>query len=120
MRRGGFDALVPSPRQSAPRLPAEVMELASALKKENPGRTAAQVRRILPAQLGRAPGERTLQRMFTRTGLAGRAAGGEPAEAFGRFEADRPNEIWVGDAFVARIGRRKSFLSPSWTTTRGP
>src|SRR5271170_5031013 len=68
-RRGGFDALVPSPRQSAPRLPAEVMELASALKKENPGRTAAQVRRILLAQLGWAPGERTLQRMFTRTGL---------------------------------------------------
>src|SRR5215471_7870370 len=59
-RRRGFDALVPSPRQPAPRLPAEVMELACALKKENPGRTAAQVRRILLAQLGWAPGERTL------------------------------------------------------------
>ena len=39
--RGGFDALVPSPRQSAPRTPPEVMELAVALKKENLARTAA-------------------------------------------------------------------------------
>ena len=36
-RRGGFDALVPSPRQSAPRLPVEVVEMAVALKRENPG-----------------------------------------------------------------------------------
>src|SRR6185436_18768287 len=42
-RRGGFDALVPSPRQSTPRLPAEVIEIAVALKRENPQRTAAQV-----------------------------------------------------------------------------
>jgi len=110
-RRGGFDALVPSPRQSAPRLPAEVIELAAALKKENPGRTAAQVRRILLAQLSWAPGERTLQRMFTRTGLASLTADTGPKEAFGRFEADRPNEIWVGDALHGpRIGGRKSYL----------
>jgi putative transposase len=30
-RQGGFDALVPSPRQSQPRTPPEVMELAVAL-----------------------------------------------------------------------------------------
>ena len=41
-RHGGFDALVPSPRQSQPRTPPEVMALAVALKKENPARTAAQ------------------------------------------------------------------------------
>lgn len=51
-RQGGFDALVPSTRQSQPRTPPEVLELATALKKENPDRTAAQVRRILRAQLG--------------------------------------------------------------------
>ena len=33
-RSGGFDALVPNPRQSQPRTPAEVLELAAALKKE--------------------------------------------------------------------------------------
>lgn len=51
-QRAGFDALVPSPRQSQPRTPAEVLELASALKKENPGRSAAQIRRILSIQHG--------------------------------------------------------------------
>src|SRR3954454_5995313 len=63
-RRGGFDALVPSPRQSSPRLPVEVVEMAVALKRENPDRTGAQVRRILRAQMGWSPGERTLQRWF--------------------------------------------------------
>ena len=33
-RKAGFDALVPSPRQSAPRTPPEVFELATALKKK--------------------------------------------------------------------------------------
>src|SRR5436305_14416803 len=68
-REGGFDALVPSPRQSQPRTPPEIFELASALKKENPDRSAAQVRRILHAQLGWAPDETAIQRMFHRTGL---------------------------------------------------
>ena len=43
-RAGGFDALVPAPRQCAPRTDAQVVELAVGLKKENPARTAAQVR----------------------------------------------------------------------------
>src|SRR5271166_770027 len=68
-QQGGFDALVPAPRQSQPRTPPEVMELAVALKKENPARTAAQVQRILRAQGGWAPDETTIQRMFRRTGL---------------------------------------------------
>src|SRR5712664_1487699 len=86
-REGGFDALVPSPRQSQPRTPPEVMELAVALKKENPARTAAQVQRILKAQSGWAPDERTIQRMFNRTGLRALVTA-EAAPVFGRFEAD--------------------------------
>jgi putative transposase len=110
-RRGGFDALVPSPRQSQPRTPAEVLELAAALKKENPGRTAAQIRRILAAQLGWAPDERTLQRMFARTGLSALTTEPQPAQAFGRFEASRPNELWTGDALHGpRLGGRKTYL----------
>src|SRR5216683_6496675 len=109
-QQGGFDALVPSPRQSAPRTPPEVMELAAALKKENPARTAAQVQRILKAQAGWAPDETTIQRMFTRTGLTSLRAP-EAAPAFGRFEAARPNEIWTGDALHAiRLGGRKTYL----------
>ena len=109
-RRGGFDALIPSARQSQPRTPSEVLELAGALKKENPNRSAAQVRRILAAQLGWAPDERTLQRMFVRTGLTALVSPAAPA-VFGRFEADRPNEMWTGDALHGpRIEGRKTYL----------
>jgi len=109
-RQGGFDALVPSPRQSQPRTPPEVMELAAALKKENPARTAAQVQRILRAQAGWAPDERTIQRMFHRTGLTALVTA-EAAPVFGRFEAARPNEIWTGDALHAiRLAGRKTYL----------
>lgn len=110
-RRAGFDALVPSPRQSVPRTPPEVFEVATALKKENPGRSAAQIRRILSAQHGWAPDERTLQRMFTREGLTAlKNAPVQPA-SFGRFEAGRPNEIWTGDALHGpRVCGRKTYL----------
>lgn len=63
-RRAGFEALVPSPRQSRPRTPPEFMDLAAALKKENPSRSAAQIRRIIGAQRGWALDGRTIQRML--------------------------------------------------------
>ncbi|MBF6558330.1 MAG: DDE-type integrase/transposase/recombinase [Acidimicrobiales bacterium] len=116
-RRGGFDALVPSPRQSSPRLPVEVIEMAVALKRENPARTATQVRRILRTEMGWAPGERTLQRHFATdpliaAALGALAAGGPGSEAvFGRFEAERPNELWTGDALHGpTIAGRKTYL----------
>jgi putative transposase len=109
-RRDGFDALVPSARQSSPRLPTEIIDVALALKKENPERTAAQVRRILRTQLGWAPGERTLQRYFAERGLIGQQASGSPA-VFGRFEASLPNQLWTGDAAHAlRVAGHKTFL----------
>jgi putative transposase len=109
-RAGGFDALVPRPRQPVPRVPAEVVETAVALKRENPERTAAQVRRILRAQIGWAPGERTLQRRFADDpALTAPAPGTETV--FGRFEATRPNELWVGDALHGpHLGGRKTYL----------
>jgi hypothetical protein len=67
------------------------------LKVENPARTAAAVRRILRAQLGWAPDERTLCRHFARNGLTGEPQPGA-GSVFGRFEAARPNELWTGDA----------------------
>jgi putative transposase len=96
-RAGGFEALVPSPARVEPRTPAEVLDMAVGLKRENPARTAAQVARILRAASGWAPSERTLQRHFARLELPGAPAPG-PAEVFGRFEAARPNELWTGDA----------------------
>ena len=86
-QEGGFDALVPSPRQPAPRTPAEVLELAAALKRENPARTAAQVQRILQATSGWAPSDRTLQRLFERLELTGGPGPQEEQRVFGRFEA---------------------------------
>ena len=108
-RAGGFDALVPNPRQASPRTPAEVMELAVALRRENPDRTAAGIRRILRAQLGWSPDERTLQRHFTRLGLTRSATAA--TSVFGRFEANHPNELWTGDALHGpQVGGRKTYL----------
>ena len=95
-RAGGFDALVPAPRQCSPRTDPQVVGLAVGLKKENPARTAAQVRRVLIAQLGWAPSERALQRWFEARELATRPDG-RPPQAYGRFEAGRVNEIWTAD-----------------------
>ena len=107
-RRGGFDAQVPSPRQMQPRTPAEILEMAAALKRENPARTAAQVARILHKHLGWAPSESTVLRHLNRLELLG-----PPAQTvvFGRFEANHPNELWVGDALHGpQIAGRKTYL----------
>lgn len=112
-RRGGFEALVPDPRQCPPRTDAEVVDLAVGLKMENPARTAAQVRRILIARMGAAqvPGERAVQRWFAARELNTRPDG-SPPEAFGRFEADRVNEIWTADLMNGPVvGGRDCHLS---------
>jgi len=109
-RAGGFDALVPAPRQCAPRTDADVVELAAGLKMENPARTAAQVRRILAARLGWAPSERAIQRWFAARELTGRP-GGAPPQAFGRFQADAVNEIWTADLMNGpRMAGKATFL----------
>jgi putative transposase len=110
--QGGFDALVPSPRRAAPRTPEEVLALAEALKREKPGRTAAQVRRILQVTSGWAPSDRTLQRLFERLELNRPAPGPEEEQrAFGRFECARPNEMWTGDTLHGPVvGGAKSYL----------
>jgi putative transposase len=107
----GFEALVPSPRQASPRTPAEVLDLAAALKRENPERTAAQVQRILRSASGWAPSDRTLQRLFTQLELNRPPADPGQQQVFGRFEAARPNELWTGDALHGPvIGGRKTYL----------
>ena len=118
-RRGGFEALVPTPARVHARTPAEVLEVAVALKRENPQRTAAQIVRIMRTQSGWAPSERTLQRRFDRLELD-RQIAAAPPRAFGRFEADRPNELWVGDVLHGpTIIGRKPICSRFWTTGPG-
>ena len=107
---GGFAALSPPARQVTLRTDAQVLELAAGLKREKPARTAAQVVRILRATCGWSPSARTLQRHFERLELTTRPDG-RPPQAFGRFEAARPNELWTGDALHGpRIAGRKAYL----------
>jgi putative transposase len=109
-RAGGFEELIPSPRALSPRTDTATLELAAALKRENPARTAAQVARILRASAGWAPSESTLLRLFHRLELFGPAAGDTPV-VFGRFEAENPNDRWTGDALHGpKIGGRKTYL----------
>ncbi len=109
-RRGGFDALVPTPPKVSPRTPVDVLDLAVALKKEVPARTAVQIATILRAHSGWSPDERTLQRHFVRLELATRPNGLAP-QAFGRFEADAANQRWTGDALHGpTVGGRKAIL----------
>lgn len=108
-RAGGFEALLPAAREGLPRTPAGVLELAVALKREEPERTAVQIRAIIHAREGSSPSARTIQRHFVRVGLNGRPSSASPA--LGRFEAERPNELWVGDAMHGpKLGARTAIL----------
>lgn len=109
-RAGGFEALKPKPRALSAKVPDDMLHLAEALKREDPARTAAHVCVLLAASVGWAPNERTIQRHFRRIGLTRQVlAGGR--RAFGRFEASRPNELWVGDALHGPVvGRHKAIL----------
>lgn len=105
--REGFDGLKPRERAAGPVTPETVLSLAATLKLERPQRTAAQVRRIMAETLGDAPSESTLLRHFRTLDIPT----GTQAQATGRFEAGRPNEIWVGDGLHGpRIGGRKTYL----------
>lgn len=109
-RTGGFEALAPAPRTCEPATPRAQLELAERLRREVPGRSAAQVAAIIREAEGHGPSERTLQRLFARLGLNTRSEGA-PARAFGRFEACRPNDLWTGDALHGpAVGGRKTYL----------
>jgi putative transposase len=107
-RRSGFGALLPRQRASVPRTPRALLEQAEALRRENPQRTAAQIARIIAAANGgRGPSASTVERHLRRRGLTRAALRGE-RQAFGRFEAEAPNELWVADCLHGPLieGRR--------------
>jgi putative transposase len=95
-REGGFEALIPAPRRVANKAPEHLLELACALRKERPARTAAQIHRIIVETEGSSPSARTIQRHFVTAGLPWK--GGQIGRALGRFEAESRNELWTGDA----------------------
>ena len=109
-RAGGFEALAPVARSGEPVTEKRLLELAEALKREVPRRTAAQVAEIIRTTEGAGPAERTLQRHFARLGLNTRPDGSAP-QAFGRFEAAAPGDLWTGDALHGPvIAGRKTYL----------
>ncbi|GAA5113029.1 hypothetical protein GCM10023320_08010 [Pseudonocardia adelaidensis] len=65
--RGGFDVLVPTPRQAELRVPVEVIEMAIAAERENPAGVGTRSGASC-AKLGWAPGERDGPRVAVRPG----------------------------------------------------
>jgi putative transposase len=97
-RRGGFEALKPALREVGPRTDPAILAQAEDLRREAPDRTGAQIAEILRRVHGeKVPTVRTVQRHLARAGLRRGTNEGERV-GFGRFEACRPNELWVGDA----------------------
>ncbi|MHB1568108.1 MAG: transposase [Solirubrobacteraceae bacterium] len=107
-RAGGFEALAPKQRASVPRTPRALLLQAETLRRENPARTAAQIRRIIAAANGGVgPSQSTVERHLRRVGLTRAALRGE-RQVFGRFEASAPNELWIADCLHGPMieGRR--------------
>jgi putative transposase len=96
----------------------ELFELAAALRREHPARSAAQIADILAARSGVHISPRTIREHLQHMGLQRAALEGD-TQTFGRYEAARPNERWIGDVLsgpyvpfprVAGSRRAKLFL----------
>jgi putative transposase len=100
-REQGLDGLKPEPRSDlgAVRRHPELLDEACALRAELPTRSAAQIAAILFARHRIRVAERTVSQHLRQRGLHRAALAGQP-RAFGRFEASRPNELWIGDVLV--------------------
>lgn len=99
-RAGGFEALKPAARRDAgvPRTDAGIVELAVALRREAPARSAAHIAQIVARTRGVEVSARTLQRIFADRGLDRARLEGRH-RAFGRFEADACGELWTADGW---------------------
>ena len=109
-RAGGFQALLPRHHTQGLRTAEVLLNLAVELKQEAPGRTATQIAAVIAEARGDAPSARTINRYFGRIGLNLQLAD-RPPRAFGRFEAERPNHLWTGDALHGpTVAGRKTYL----------
>jgi putative transposase len=77
----------------------ELLAEAAALRGEQPARSAAHIADILRARHGIRVSERTIRAHLRRKGLDRAALGAQP-RPFGRYEAERPNERWIGDVLT--------------------
>ena len=97
----GFEGLKPQPRldTGVVRRHPELFEEAAALRREHPARSAAHIADILFARHGIRLAERTVREQLQKRGLD-RAHLKVETRVFGRYEAERPNERWIGDVLV--------------------
>lgn len=100
-RAKGLEGLRPLGRSDAGavRRHPELLSEAAALRGERPARSAAHLSDILFARHGVRVSERTIRAYLARRGLTRQRLLAEPT-AYGRFEATRPNEVWIGDVLV--------------------
>ncbi len=117
-REQGLDGLKPQPRGDlgSVRRHPELLDEACQLRAELPTRSATQIGEILLARHGIRVAERTVRQHLRQRGLHRAALAGQP-RAYGRFEADRPNEVWIGDVLVGPFvphprtqGSRRAYL----------
>ena len=97
-RAHGLEGLRPQRRsdQGAVRRHPELFQEAAALRRELPARSAAHIADILTARHGIQVPPRTIRDQLRRQGLQREALGKAPV-VYGRYEAEHPNERWIGD-----------------------
>jgi transposase InsO family protein len=100
-RSEGLAGLHDRPRsdRGSARLDAALLDEAIRLRLEQPARSAAHISDIVRARHGVRLPERTLAEQFRRRGLT-RAELLRDGRTFGRYEADAPDERWIGDVLV--------------------
>lgn len=97
-RESGLEGLRPRPRsdQGAVRKQPELLEEACRLRREAAGRSAEQISRILWARHQVRVSPRTVSEHLRRQGLDRSRLTAQP-RVYGRFEAEAPNQVWIGD-----------------------
>ena len=100
-RAEGLAGLRDRPRsdQGSARLDPVLLDEAIRLRLEQPARSAAHISEIVRARHGVRIAERTLAEQFRRRGFT-RGELLRDGRTFGRYEADAPNERWIGDVLV--------------------
>jgi putative transposase len=111
----GFEGLKPSARRDTGthRVDPTVLELAAALRKEAPARSASHIADVIARTRDVAVHPRTLQRFFAANGLDRARLEGRH-QAYGRFEAAACGDLWTADAWdgpaVAQLDGRHAQL----------